>query len=416
MSIERTEKESVMSDPYRHNQPIYTQPVPSGPQNGKSGKGFLITTAVLVVIGVALVFVGASFGYSQIANSDLFRSIAIDSARPVADVPGQLQFRIVEPLSETDSASMRVGIGLPVDRDQFATCSMFTLAGDEVTMSRPSTGDAFTDFDEFSSQQLNDWVVIQVATLSPGDYSVRCDIEEAVAEEFDAADEFYVGRVFGNDEAMELIGPIFVLLGTWGIAFILGILALIFLIVGLVRRSRHNKSTTPPFPPQGPGPQGPQGPYPPQGPGPQDPYGYDPEGQYPPQSQYPPSGQQPPPGQYPPQGQYPPTGNYPPSQPPQQGGQYSQPSQAPLYAPQDQYQPQGQYPPFDPANPQIVSQPPPPSPPAPPTQPPAPDSGLYPDTSAPTAPPHSAPDDDTLPNRESWRDQPGDGWTTLPRK
>lgn len=389
-----------MSDPYRQQQPIFTQQAPAGPQNPKAGKGMLIAAGIMIVLAIGLAFVGMIFGINRIAESDLLREISFDSPRQNSDIPGQIQFRVVEPLAE-DPGSMRVGVGLPIARERNAVCSLSTLAGDEIVMSRPRTADSFITFDDYTTQELDQWVIIGVATLEPGDYSMRCEPEAPGSDDIYAADEFFVGRVFGQDEAMEFVVPALVWAGSWGVGFILGVLGIIFLIVGLVRRSRANKANTPPFPPQGPG--GPQGPYPPQGPGPQGPY--PPQGPGPQHGQYqpppPPSGQA---GQgyYNPQSQHTPTPPWPGPHAPGPAPVPQPPAQPPQPAPPAQ---PTQYPPFDPANPQS-NQPPAAPQYAPPTQP---TQSPQPATPAPEASPSTPPN---LPDPNDWQDPPGDGWTT----
>ena len=166
--------------------------------------------------------------------SNLDRDVAIQGPT-VVDAPGEISFRVTEPLSGPEE--MRVGIGVPWTATA-ASCWFEDNEGNQLPASR-------SQFDTFVNTS-SDFEVQVVAQLAPGDYRAVCDQIELDATSTDRA-VFSVGRVFGEEFVEEFfsgfagVGVVFL------IATVVFIVGLVLLVIGLVRRSSARRP--PPMPP-----------------------------------------------------------------------------------------------------------------------------------------------------------------------
>jgi hypothetical protein len=312
----------------------------------RRGRGPIIAGSVMVTVAIVGGMIGTVLLGSRLHLGDLQRDVVIQGA-PERLVPGEMPFRVLEPLGEDARQQMTVGVAL--DDSSGSDSSASDPSRSDIACSIREDGGARVDW---SSARTGDelwngrsgYDVIGTARLAPGDYVAVCGAEQGELSDpgsgnFDA--NFTVGRVVSIDDFSDVLGPLLGVVVVGGTAILLFIVGIILLIVGLVQRSRAHRS--PPGQYGYPGHGGPPGYGPAPGYGQQPGYG-PPVGHgaptapaQPPPAPYPPFAQ--PPSGQPPSGQPPPVraplGQQPPGQqPPAQQPPAQQPEERP--APDDE--------------------------------------------------------------------------------
>jgi len=232
----------------------------------------VVTLGLSIVIGLGGTILAA--GRFDVAQFE--RDVVVDGPE-TALVPGELRFRVTEPLTEGRAAEMTVGVGVSDLSTTPLDCSLTVEDGEAIRLSRSPAGTELL-------RPTNDaFIVLEQAELGPGTYVLACSISGEPAAGRGA--NFTVGRVISTDDALGLVGPTLALLASVGLGVVLFITGLVLLIVGIVRGRRPPpgpNSMTPVVHPQwgGPPPGPPPGPPsgPPPGPPPGPPSGTPPVG------------------------------------------------------------------------------------------------------------------------------------------
>jgi len=207
----------------------------------------IIAGSVLIALSVVIGAIGTAVATRQINVDDFQRDVVIDGPESTL-IPGTLSFRVAEPLRSDADASMTVGVAVSGNASPGPECTLDRDGGEPVKLTAPAVGS------ELLRQTSQTYEVIREARLDPGDYELRC--EGAGEPSSVAGGNVTVGRVFGTDDAMGLIGPVVIFLVVGALAALLFIVGVILLIIGLVRSSRARRGPPgfPPAPPPGPGP------------------------------------------------------------------------------------------------------------------------------------------------------------------
>lgn len=210
----------------------------------------IIAGSVLVALSIVIGAIGTAVVTRQINVDDFQRDVVVDGPDSTL-VPGSLSFRVAEPLRSDADAAMTVGVAVSGTTSPEPDCTLERDGGEPVRLTAAAAGS------ELLRQTTQTYQVIREARLDPGTYELRC---EAPGEPSSGrGGNVTVGRVFGTDDAMGLVGPVVIFLVVGALAALLFIVGLVLLIVGVVRSSRARRGppgfpTTPPPPGPPPGP------------------------------------------------------------------------------------------------------------------------------------------------------------------
>jgi hypothetical protein len=214
------------------------------PKSGRSGRGFVITGIVMMVIavlgaGTATVLFGGSVNVD-----DITRDVVVTGAAH-SEVPGRIGFRIIEDLSAEGDDSMTVGVATDTATGRL-DCQILDVTGDEVDVRPGSVNDSFV-----SATIEVDWEPVVVAEgLPAGEYSAVC---ASLGEPSGSATKggtpptFGVSRVVTVDDMFDFVRPVFAIFAAIALGGVIGLIGLILLIVGLVIGNRSRRG--PPGPP-----------------------------------------------------------------------------------------------------------------------------------------------------------------------
>lgn len=213
------------------------------------GRGMIIAGSVLVALSIVVGAIGTAVVSRQINVDDFQRDVVVEGPDSTL-VPGSLSFRVAEPLRADADAAMTVGVAVSGSTAPEPECTLERDGGEPVRLAAPAAGS------ELLRQTSQTYQVIGEARLEPGSYELRC--EAAGEPSSDRGGNVTVGRVFGTDDAMGLVGPVVIFLVVGALAALLFVVGLILLIVGLVRASRARRGPPRiPMAPPGPPPSGP---------------------------------------------------------------------------------------------------------------------------------------------------------------
>src|SRR5690606_26329019 len=287
----------------RHPRSRHDVTVPIEPP--RRGRGLVTAGAIMRGLSIVGGVVGTAVLTSRMDLRSLERDVVVDGPRERL-VPGEIRFRVVEPLGDSRPEEMTVGIALDDTSGPRPECTIEAADGEEAPRGRARVGDEL-----FHGRP--GYRVVGTARLGPGDYVAKCgagDGEPSRAREYSS--NFTVGRVVGVDDLSPMVAPLFGLFAVWLLSGLLFVVGLVLLIIGLVQRSRSRRAPVPQW--GGPPQQVPPGGGPPPGHGP--PPGYGPPPIYgPPPTQPPPSGPPTPPAGHEPPGSWGPAPSGPPTLP-----------------------------------------------------------------------------------------------------
>ncbi|MFM7064531.1 MAG: hypothetical protein ACKO04_13730 [Actinomycetes bacterium] len=196
----------------------------------------LVAGVVLVTVSFMVGVAGMAFAVRTV-NPTRYERNVIPVGDERAKVPGEVEFRIDEPLrAGTDDDVMSVGI-VTAGSGPLPVCTLSGPAGEPVELRSPRGGEIWL---RDQSQQVD---VVKVARLGPGRYAATCE------RRGDGSRTFEVGRVIGEQDVRGLALP---LLGVLGLTLVAGLLFLVggtLAVVGLVRRARwrRERAGLPPF-------------------------------------------------------------------------------------------------------------------------------------------------------------------------
>ncbi len=221
-------------------------PAPTAP---RVGRGMIIAGSVLIALSVMVGAIGTAVVSRQINVDDFQRDVVVDGPDSTL-IPGTLSFRVAEPLRSDADTAMTVGVAVAGTATPEPECTL-DRDGEPVKLTAASAGS------ELLRQTTQPYEVIREARLEPGSYELRCEL--AGEPSSDRGGNVTVGRVFGTDDAMGLVGPVVIFLLVGALAALLFIIGVILLIVGLVRSSRARRGP-PGFPTAPPPSDAPPGP------------------------------------------------------------------------------------------------------------------------------------------------------------
>ncbi|MEZ5309037.1 MAG: hypothetical protein R2735_00280 [Microthrixaceae bacterium] len=122
---------------------------------------------MLLLISVVIGLVGSILTVGRLDQASFTRDVVIDGKNRVS-VPGKLNFRVAEPLSDSAPERMRVAVAiLPTDAVA-PVCLLRELEGDEITLASVLSGGSYV------STTNPDMMPVAVAELGPG--STRCHV------------------------------------------------------------------------------------------------------------------------------------------------------------------------------------------------------------------------------------------------
>lgn len=208
---------------------------PPGP--ARPGRALVLWGSTLVTAALLVATIGYSLTLGRVDVAGLRRDVVLPE-RSTATVPGELAFRVTEPLRSGESARMRVGVAVSPDRTR-VRCRVSTAAGAEVPVSGPGLAS------QLVREPQRSFNVVVVADLGPGDYRARCAGAEGEAgggpgagPAAGTAERFTVGRTLASDDVRDVLGPFLWFLVAAAPAAILFVVGTVLLVLGLVRRSR----------------------------------------------------------------------------------------------------------------------------------------------------------------------------------
>ena len=206
----------------------------------------IIAGSVLIALSVVLGAIGTAVVSRQIDPAEFQRDVVVDGPDSTL-IPGSLSFRVAEPLRSDGDAAMTVGVAVSGTATPEPDCSLNRDGGEPVKLTAAASGS------ELLRQTTQSYQVIREARLDPGRYELRC--ESSGTGSSGRGGNVTVGRVFGADDAMGLVGPVVIFLVVGGLAAVLFLVGVVLLIVGLVRSSRARRGPPGlPMPPPGSGP------------------------------------------------------------------------------------------------------------------------------------------------------------------
>ncbi|MFZ4517277.1 MAG: hypothetical protein ACOYOP_02745 [Microthrixaceae bacterium] len=184
------------------------------------GSTLLTGALLLVTIGY-----GVTLGRVDVAG--LRRDVVLPAAG-TAPVPGELAFRVAEPLRSEGPSRMTVGVAV-TEGGAGVRCRMTAADGSQVPVSGPGLASQLVR----SSKRSYD--VLVVADLRPGDYRASCTTAEGTGG---SDRRFTVGRSLASSDVRDVVGPFLWFLLAAVPAAVLFIVGVVLLVIGLVRRSR----------------------------------------------------------------------------------------------------------------------------------------------------------------------------------
>ena len=200
------------------------------------GRGLLVAGVVLVTVSFMVGVVGMAVAVRTV-NPTRFERNVIPVGAVLAKVPGDVEFRIDEPLrAGSDADVMSVGVAT-TGTGPLPVCTLTGPDGESVDL-RPTVGGEI-----WLRNQSTQVDLVGVARLGPGRYTASCE------RKGDGSRSFEAGRVVGEQDVRGLALP---LLGVLGLTLLAGLLFLVggtLAVVGLVRRSRWRREQAglPPF-------------------------------------------------------------------------------------------------------------------------------------------------------------------------
>ncbi len=217
-------------------QPAAGPPAAGGAPGPVPGRALLIAGAVLLTASFMVGVVGMAVGVRSV-NPTRFERNVIPVGATRAQVPGEVEFRVDEPLrAGSDDDVMSVGV-VTSGSGPLPVCTMSGPDGEAIELRAPRGGEIWL---RDQSRQVD---VVGVARLGPGRYSATCERRGSGARTVE------VGRVIGEQDVRGLVLP---LLGVLGLTLVAGLLFLVggtLAVVGLVRRARwrRERAGLPPF-------------------------------------------------------------------------------------------------------------------------------------------------------------------------
>ena len=211
---------------------------PAVPSQPVRGRGLIIAGSILIVVAVVIGIIGLAVVSSQIDLNDFTRDVVIEGpTRSV--IPGTLNFKVADPVSDSTDSTMQVGIAVSSDASPQPACRITDSSGADVAL-RTSADRKLLNTDE------DDLVVVASASLEPGDYVATCDRQTVGSTGVTGGKEFTVGRTLGTDDVFGLFGPVLIFSAIAALAGLILVIGVVLLIVGLVQRNRSSRPPTPP--------------------------------------------------------------------------------------------------------------------------------------------------------------------------
>jgi hypothetical protein len=202
----------------------------------RPGRGFVIAGSILVALSVVVGVAGTALTVGRFDAGQFQRDVVVDGPES-ALLPGELRFTVAEPLDQGRDASMTVGVAVSPPSAGDPDCELRSDSGDQVPLEAPIAGT------EFLRQGREEVRMIRQAEVGPGGYTLTC----ATTGEPGAGrgGSVRVGRVFGTDDALGLIGPALGFLAAVAVSVVSFLVGVVLLVIGLVRGRR----TADPIPP-----------------------------------------------------------------------------------------------------------------------------------------------------------------------
>ncbi len=197
----------------------------------------MIAGAVLLAVSVLAGLGGTVFAASRFDVGQFERDVVVEGPE-TALLPGELRFRITEPLSTGRPADMTVGVGVSDLSVTPLECRLADGSGAAVPLRLAAAGT------ELLRPPPDSYTVTEQAELGPGEYVLTCGVEGEPSVGRGA--NFTVGRVLGTDDALGLVVPTLVFLGAIAVGVVAFLVGLVLLVVGLVRARRARSDGPPP--------------------------------------------------------------------------------------------------------------------------------------------------------------------------
>lgn len=188
--------------------------------------------ALSVIVGVA----GTALTVGRFDAGQFQRDVVVDGPDS-ALLPGELTFTVAAPLDRDRDASMTVGVAISPTTTSDPDCSLRNDEGDQVPLEAPLAGT------EFLRQGPEEVRMVRQVDLGPGTYTLECTVSGEPGA--GRGGSVRVGRVFGTDDALGLIGPALGFLAAVGVSVVSFLVGVVLLVVGLVRGRRSSASVPP---------------------------------------------------------------------------------------------------------------------------------------------------------------------------
>jgi hypothetical protein len=212
----------------------------------------VIAGAVLIGLSIVVGVAGTALTVGRFDLAQFERDVVV-SGPDSALLPGELEFRVTESLDRDRDASMTVGVAVAPSAAADPDCTLRTAGAPGGSDPGPA-GDvplrSVAAGTELLRPTAEDARVVSQAELAPGDYVLSC--RPAGEPGAGAGGSISVGRVFGTDDALGLVGPALAFLAAGAVSVVAFLVGVGLLIAGLVRGRRSAAVG-------GPGPPGPPG-------------------------------------------------------------------------------------------------------------------------------------------------------------
>ena len=201
----------------------------------------MIAGSILVALSVVVGVAGTALTVGRFDTGQFQRDVVVEGPDS-ALLPGELRFTVAEPLDRDREASMTVGVAISPPSADDPDCTLRSDADDEVQLEAVVAGT------EFLRQGPEEVRVLRQADLGPGTYTLEC----TTAGEPGAGrgGSVRVGRVFGTDDALGLLGPALGFLAAVAVSVVAFLVGVVLLVVGLIRGRRSAAPVPPPSWPQ----------------------------------------------------------------------------------------------------------------------------------------------------------------------
>lgn len=186
----------------------------------------LLTGALLVAT------IGYAVTLGRVDVAGLRRDVVLPG-RATAPVPGELAFRVTEPLRAGEPARMKVAVAVTDDAGR-PRCRITTAGGSEVPVTGPGLAGRLV------RAGAESYAVVVVADLRPGDYRAGCSFPEGGAA---TAQRLTVGRTLASGDVRGVLGPFLWFLVAAAPAALMFVVGTVLLVLGLVKRSRSGPPT-----------------------------------------------------------------------------------------------------------------------------------------------------------------------------